>query len=1147
MTKFLAQQELRGWRKGFFFALAIIATLAAGFGFQNAIFGVPEFNVLAYGAIPNDGVSDVAAFQKCFNDAAARTPSKIVIPGGTWTIDEKITLASANDIDIFAYGAKIQATVRICPWWFAWQNCNNIHWYGGHFVGVENTSTCYDRNISLEGINRTITAIGTDEMVSVATVNGSETCYEHGLEVGDTVTISGSNSTPSADGTWTVASLDPLNPRGKFKLSGIDITNAGTTGTIVGYGEPAILACTTGNPSSSPVVTVDTTANLLEGGTYYFQHTEAEYGSVGPNPPISLDGNGGSVGTRSAIDGLRTVHIIDGTHLSFTDTAATDIPTVTGAQVSAGGKIQHGVDDSPGVDASVGNRRLGDLEGSRVFWFTSGERHGIHDVTTAACDALLFNDTSGHWTISDCRHTGPFTEGWDTGLRTATHNDHKQTVLPYYWIQIEGGYDWLIKDCHVQYATGAVVGGAGNPYKSEEQDQIHANAVMQNLTCEWFFDNGVYLTGRQCRVIGGSYKYGIAAGVGCKFRGFGHSCRNVTVEGVDNGFGLEGTLSEATMDDPWGNGGAHLAITDCIARNCTTAGVWTDDNAGLWPRDLRVVGCFFINCGSVSTTLATQNRPAIQTYGDRETLPSAINSAPVKLLNCSRLEFRGNTIDDSESGGLLESASTSDGYVALKVSENQYTAHKLGFKCYITVAGHSVSAYNGTHFITATIGNPAATPGVSDGSVGQWLKTTTRYTSAGTGGYWTHPRAGYAAYFGNGGGASSNGRAANAGSIIKDNTIIGSKSGFYMSDVTDADVSGNRGFDIDRDTTVDDLPGALFNVASFRRSTFTNNSVHPLGNRLLFVESGGTYSGIDEEDNDGYIDTTKASATADPPLTNAVLWMDSDKIVDTTVGNSGDENVLKITGTNQIHADTWIAGLGADGNGIAAWLDSITRMRFTQDTAAKRPVYKMIAAVGGDAANLLNGHAVVRFDGSDDLLRMKGGISYAQTGTIYLVVKPTSDAVTTRVLFSSSDETTTTTYFRVERNASNGRVQVRCRNGSGDTETLVQSASNALPINTWKVVRIRSDGTNITIAVSNGSGAMATSTGSVTGTDGRWFGDIDGSLYRDSAFIGGERRTSTEQTWFAGDYACMLIYEGDVSALHSAIEAHLFAKYGSSL
>ena len=122
---------------------------------------------------------------------------------------------------------------------------------------------------------------------------------------------------------------------------------------------------------------------------------------------------------------------------------------------------------------------------------------------------------------------------------------------------------------------------------------------------------------------------------------------------------------------------------------------------------------------------------------------------------------------------------------------------------------------------------------------------------------------------------------------------------------------------------------------------------------------------------------------------------------------------------------------------------------------------------------------------------------------------------------------------------------MRCRNGGSDTETLVISATGALPINTWKLIRITSDGTNTTIAVSNGSGAMATSTGSASGVDGRWFGDIDGNLYRDSMIIGGEVRTSTEQTWFAGDVAAIQIYEGDVSAQFTAIENHYFTKYGA--
>lgn len=1104
---------------------------------------MPGYDVRTFGAIPNDGLTDTEAIQLAFNAAKAASPAKVIIPRGTYTMTDKVTLEDASDITVEAYGATIQASTRIAPWWFGWQDCTNIEWNGGKLIGTETTSTVYDRHISLEGVARTIVGIATDETITVTTDFVTDTCYDHGLEVGDSVTISGSNSTPSINGTWTVSALDSKNPRGKFRITGVDVTVAGTTGTIAGLGEPAIQSCTTGNPASPPVVTVDSTSGLVDGGMYYIDHPGTSVTTSTPGPLISLDGNGGGAGTRSAIDGLRTIDVLSGTTFTFTDTAYTDIPTVTGAQSVASGEVRHGIDDTPGIDISSGNRRMGDIEGCRIFWFSSGSGHVLNGIHSSAVDGLLFNDTCNDWSILHCAHVGPFTEGYATGLRHGISNDHKQVCLPCYAIQAEGGYDYLVDDFAVDYATGAWVGGTGNPLKLAEEDQINGFGRIKNLRCHYFFDNGIYITGRNVKVSDCIFRNGISSGSCAKFRGYGHSIVNCLAENADNGFGLEGTLAEGTLDDNWGNGGAWQTVEGNTIRGMATSAIWTDDNNGLWPRDLRIVGNQISNCGEITSTLSTANLPALSVYGFNESNGTASQRVPVKLFNVNRLEFSGNTIDDSESGGITASDVTSDGYVAFKLAENHFTARRLGFKGYITVSGHTVDgldAYAGTHFITDLIGDPDATPGATDASAGLWVKTATTHLggSEGTGGYWTHPRNDYAVYIGNAGGSSGNGQAAVVGSLIKDNTIIGSKVGFYLNDVTDTDIVGNRGFELNGGS-----PSALFQVVNLRRSTLQMNSVKPLGARLVNVDSGGTYSGITETGNSGAIVTALGSSTAAPPLTNAVLRLLSDRTLDTSNGVKGDENVLKITGTNHIHADTWIT---ADSTGIAAWLDNLTRMRFRQQTSTKQPLYMMNATYGGGSdANLLNGYAIARFDGSDDLLRLNSPGSFAQSGTIYAVVKCTDDVDDPQVLLASTDEQTNTTYVRVERRASDDSVTMRVRNGGADTESVYRSAASAWPVNTWKIIRIASDGTNTTFAVSNGAGAMATSSPTITGVDGRWFGDVDGLLWRDSVLVGATAHADTEQLHFTGDVAEILVFDGDVTANYTAIQAYLFAKWGS--
>lgn len=66
--------------------------------------------------------------------------------------------------------------------------------------------------------------IGTITNIST---EGAFTSVNHGLKSGDTIVITGTNSTPSADGTQTVVYIDSNT----FNLSGVTITTAGNSGS----------------------------------------------------------------------------------------------------------------------------------------------------------------------------------------------------------------------------------------------------------------------------------------------------------------------------------------------------------------------------------------------------------------------------------------------------------------------------------------------------------------------------------------------------------------------------------------------------------------------------------------------------------------------------------------------------------------------------------------------------------------------------------------------------------------------------------------------------------------------------------------------------------------------------------------------------
>lgn len=1081
------------------------------------------FDVTKFGAKPSDGVSDTDAIQDAFDAAAASSPATVIFPRGTYTMTDKVTISDSEDITIEADGAIIQATVRICPWWFGWDECTNIQWRGGKFVGVAAASTIYDTFVAEESVDQTVTAISTAEVIT--------TDNDHGRVVGDTVTFSGTNSTPVLSGTYTVSALDSINPLRKFTITGVDVTGAGTAGTLTGYGALSITGVTTGE-----VVTVSSTANLTDGGTYYISGTSC-------TPPI---------------DGLRSIDVLNATTFTLLDTAECDTEDVTVAQVGTAGEIRHGVDSTYGDDTVASNpTRLADEEISKVFRFTRGSGHVLQNITTEATEGLLFSDRSNKWLVENTHHTGPFPLGWAHGIRPNFNNNHKQVALTTHTIQCDGGYDCVVRDMWTTGAAGSYVQGAGNPEISVESDRIAAFAQLYNVNTFEFFDNAIYLgSGRQCKVIGGIARGGIGSGTAVKAKGYGHLIQGVLAEDISSGFAIEGTLARTTIDDPWGAGSAGITYVNCTARNCSDQAFWTDDNKDMWPRDVRIIDCNIINCGMVAQTLATDNLPAVNKYGDFTSLPSAINRVPVKLMNIDRLEFVGNTIDESEGGVIISSQTSSDGFVIFEVPEQLALTRRMGLRTFITVSGHSVSGYNGTHFVTALLGDPTNPPddGNSDTKMSRFLKTDTTYTSAGTGGLWTHPKNDYEVYVGLNGGAS-NGAKPSTSLIIRNNTVIGAKNGFYLTDVTDAQIVGNRGVALDGGN-----PSALFKVANLRRSTISDNRMMPLGGRLVSVDSGGIYSGITASDNEGAIYTSEAS-TSFLPLDNSVLYLESDRVVDVSNATSGDETVLladqDIGGNSNYdnrYGDTYItAETSADAHTCAAWLDRLTHARCFNDTHTKRPTLEMGATYSsGSDADLLNSHSVMRFDGTDDLLYIPSEVSLASTGTIYVVAKRRSDVAGTQVLLSSSDEATQNTYFRLEENVGSNDVRLRIRNGGSDTETLVHSDTTAVNVDAWKIIRVASDGANISMAISNGAGAMTSQTVTVSGTDGRWFDDVGSgasALPRDGFYIGAEKRDtgggSTEMTHGAFDIAAILIFNGDVTANYSAIQTYLFAQYGA--
>ena len=200
-----------------------------------------------------------------------------------------------------------------------------------------------------------------------------------------------------------------------------------------------------------------------------------------------------------------------------------------------------------------------------------------------------------------------------------------------------------------------------------------------------------------------------------------------------------------------------------------------------------------------------------------------------------------------------------------------------------------------------------------------------------------------------------------------------------------------------------------------------------------------------------------------------------------------------------------------DGDAVTTWSDSFsTAHDVTQPTSTKRPVYK---------TSIVNGKPVLRFDGTDDLLRSASAFTFSGTTASIFVVSTGSSTANGNAV--NIDDGGTTFYeFRVDSTTS---LAFRPFNTSSATCEGTKSQSG-----TWRLMAGIKDASNST-AYANG----------VAGTP--------------TACSGTQRSGSTKIQvgefglgfqFFGGDIAEIIIYD---TALNSTdrqkVETYLNAKY----
>ncbi len=218
---------------------------------------------------------------------------------------------------------------------------------------------------------------------------------------------------------------------------------------------------------------------------------------------------------------------------------------------------------------------------------------------------------------------------------------------------------------------------------------------------------------------------------------------------------------------------------------------------------------------------------------------------------------------------------------------------------------------------------------------------------------------------------------------------------------------------------------------------------------------------------------------------------------------------------------------GDDGDAISSYDDKQSNT-WAQGTGSKQPLLKK-------DANGINGHNVIRFDGTDDLLRYSGTLSTATSGTIFIVCRFTSALQNYQTLLASADEAGTG-YYWLCRYHDTTDPNFRIGQANNDTESGAYAHNETANAGQTYIAQFSSTGTAYGFRIDRQEEEQTTSGGG----QGDWFGDTSN---RDSVTLGALKRSS-EIHFLKGDIAEWLVFDSNLSdANKKSIEDYLTEKY----
>lgn len=252
-------------------------------------------------------------------------------------------------------------------------------------------------------------------------------------------------------------------------------------------------------------------------------------------------------------------------------------------------------------------------------------------------------------------------------------------------------------------------------------------------------------------------------------------------------------------------------------------------------------------------------------------------------------------------------------------------------------------------------------------------------------------------------------------------------------------------------------------------------------------------------------------------------------------GGNATERVNSYTGTDtNTVTENPGPGLGAARNSdrITQWNDrSLNARILSQSDVTKRPLW---------IASAINSQPALRFDGTDDFLRLAESYLMKGSGTVAIVYQLTSAVQDDQTLFSVSDEATNVHRIALRGYNVAATPNINTIQTQNDVADNVRGDSTVTSATTYITI-FSSSGTAYTLRL---NGAVEVNTVITGGDTGDWFSSLTGA---DNVIIGA-LVSNSEQDHLKGDIAEIAVYDHALTdAELSSIESYLATRYGVTL